>query len=336
MTALWLQLVMVAFVILVASQFLARSADAIGIKTGMGRSFVGVLLLATATSLPELGTGISSIMLVGEPDLAAGDAFGSNLFNLMIIGLLDLYWRNGSILNSVSSAPVLVAILGAGLISLAAIAIFLHGATSLFNGWYLSPISLIIAVLFVLGMYLIYRFDKNGSGHASSSVDGDQYTNTTLVRSCLLYAGSAAVVVGAAVVLANIGDSIAEEMGWHASFVGTLLLAFSTSLPELATCFAALRIRAPELAISNLLGSNVFNMGFVLFMDDLVYFDGTFWSGISQLHILTAVIAVFMSMIVAVSLLVKLPPRVFRFWTLEGATLFVIYIVASVVVFKIA
>ena len=84
MTVLWLQLVMVALVILVASQFLARSADAIGIKTGLGRSFVGVVLLATATSLPELGTGINAVATLNAPNLAAGDVFGSNIFNLLI------------------------------------------------------------------------------------------------------------------------------------------------------------------------------------------------------------------------------------------------------------
>ncbi|MDA1349850.1 MAG: sodium:calcium antiporter, partial [Chloroflexi bacterium] len=91
---LWLQLAVAAAFILGASNYLARSADVIALKTGLGRSFIGVVLLATATSLPEFGTGVSSISLFNEPDLAAGDAFGSNVFNLLIIGLLDLFWRD--------------------------------------------------------------------------------------------------------------------------------------------------------------------------------------------------------------------------------------------------
>ena len=100
-TLFWIQLIGAALVIVVASNFLAKSADVISVKTGLGRAFVGVVLLATATSLPELATGISAITVVGEPDLALGDAFGSNLFNLLIIGLLDIYWREGPILRSV-------------------------------------------------------------------------------------------------------------------------------------------------------------------------------------------------------------------------------------------
>ena len=84
---LWLQLLLSAAFILLASNYLAKSADVISFRTGLGRSFIGVVLLATATSLPELGTGVSSIILVDAPDLAAGDAFGSNLFK-------PVYYRN--------------------------------------------------------------------------------------------------------------------------------------------------------------------------------------------------------------------------------------------------
>ena len=89
----WVQLAAASVVILVGASLLTKSADVIAIKTGLGRAFIGVILLATATSLPELGTGISAVKLLGEPDLAAGDAFGSNLFNLMIIGLLDMFYK---------------------------------------------------------------------------------------------------------------------------------------------------------------------------------------------------------------------------------------------------
>ena len=83
---LWLQLAGAAGIILAASTWLAKSADIIAEKAGLGRSFIGVVLLATATSLPELGTGVSAITIVGTPDLAAGDAFGSNLVNLLLVG----------------------------------------------------------------------------------------------------------------------------------------------------------------------------------------------------------------------------------------------------------
>ena len=110
---LWIVLAGLAGTILVSATHLTKNADIIAFKTGLGRSFVGVVLLATATSLPELATGVSSVLSVGGSggaDLAAGDAFGSNLFNLLIIGVLDLMWRRGPILNSLGSAPALVGV----------------------------------------------------------------------------------------------------------------------------------------------------------------------------------------------------------------------------------
>ena len=101
---------------------------------------MGVVLLASATSLPELGTGISSISIVGDPDLAAGDAFGSNLFNLLIIGLMDLWWRNGPVLNAFGTTAVMVATLGILVIGAATLAITFHSASGLFATWPYKPV----------------------------------------------------------------------------------------------------------------------------------------------------------------------------------------------------
>ena len=108
LAALWVQLGVAAAIIVGASLQLTKSADVIAIKTGLGRSFAGIVLLATATSLPELGTGVSSVAWVGEPDMAVGSAFGSSLFNLLIIGLLDVLWWNRYLLNHVGMSSVVV------------------------------------------------------------------------------------------------------------------------------------------------------------------------------------------------------------------------------------
>ncbi len=334
---LWLQLGAMAAVILFASQFLARSADAVAEKTGLGRSFVGVVMLATATSLPEVGTGISAIVLVDAPDLAAGDAFGSNLFNLMIIGLADLYWRNGPVLTAVKLTSAVVAALGAGLIALAVAAIYIHHATSVTSTWYLSPASVLMIVGFFAAMLLIYRHER-GAVPSGDTEEGTQasYAHQSLRRAFGIYFASAAAVVASAVWLATVGEHIAEEMGWDASFMGTQFLAFSTSLPEIATSFAALRLNAPNLAITNVLGSNVFNMGFVLFVDDLVYSQGTVWAAVSQVHILTGLIAILMTVVVIVGVLTRPRSRMRPGWTPEGVALVAAYVGANVLVFMLA
>ena len=334
---LWLQLAGSAAFILVASNFLAKSADIIALKTGLGRAFVGVLLLATATSLPELGTGVSSVTFVDEPDLAAGDAFGSNLFNLLIIGLLDIFWRNGPILTTVSRTSVVVAILSMTLISLAGAAVIVHYSTEAVSSWYISPFSVALFVVFLGAMYMIYRFQKvqgtKDEAPSEAPSETPDYADESLRRASLTYLAAAAVIVTAAVWLAQTGDRIADHMGWEASFVGTQFLAFSTSLPELAASFAAIRLRATELAITNLLGSNLFNMGFVLFLDDVAYSKGPLWADVSLIHALTAVAAILMTTVVVTGLVGKRRKRPGKYWTVEAVSLIALYLLASVLVF---
>lgn len=330
---LWIQLGLAALLILGASTYLARSADVIALKTGLGRSFAGIILLATATSLPELGTGVSSIVLVGEVNLAAGDAFGSNLFNLLIIGLLDLFWRDGPILNRISTTSVLVASLSIVVIGLAASAIIIHNQTSISSGWYVSPVSIVILLIFLTAMYMTYRFGKLHS--EDGTIENTQYEFDSLIKAVITYTLSATVVIITAIWLAHSGDKVATEMGWDASFMGTQFLAFSTSLPELAAGFAAIRIRAPELAVSGVLGSNLFNMGFVLFVDDLAYTSGAIWTEVSQIHVITAIIAMIMTAVVVIALIDRNRQRPHKHWTFEAITLIGLYVAASVLVFSL-
>ena len=185
---LWLQLAAAAAIILVASTRLARSADVIAVKTGLGRSFVGVVLLATATSLPELGTGVSAITIVGSPDLAAGDAFGSNLVNLVIIALADIYWRRGPVLARFTITAAVVGVLGMAVISITAIAMFVHASTDRFSQWHVSPFTIVLGIAFVAAMYLIYRIDRPASDAEGSP---DQYASTSLAHAGVVYAVTA-------------------------------------------------------------------------------------------------------------------------------------------------
>ncbi len=335
-TGLWIQLLASAAIILFASNFLAKSADIIALKTGLGRSFIGVVLLATATSLPELGTGVSAITIVGAPDLAVGDAFGSNIFNLLIIGLADLFWRNTNspILNSVSTTSVFVCILGIIAISITVLAVYFHAHPQLgsVGSWVISPITIILLICFIASMYLIYRVTQAEQPAESA----DDYASENLLRAGSIYVMAAAVIIGSAIWLANTGEGIAHAMNWEASFVGTQFLAFSTSLPEFAATLAALRINAPELAITNVLGSNLFNMGFILTIDDAVLFSGPLWSSVSSIHVATALFAIIMTSIVMIGLMFRNRSRPFRLFTYESIALIAFYIIASVYVYTFA
>lgn len=330
-TLLWLQLAGAAGIILFAATFMASSADVIAIRTGLGRTFIGVVMLATATSLPELGTGVSSIVWLDEPDLAAGDAFGSNVFNLLIIGLLDFFWRNGPLLNRVSAGAVLIGALGILMIGLAGASIFLHQELDIATGSFISPLSIAILGAFIASMWILYKSEQG-----NDDADDEEEPDTSMQRAFVIYGLSATTVVVAAIWLANVGDGLADELNLERSFIGTQFLALSTSLPEFAASVAAIRLGAPELAISNVLGSNLFNMGFILFMDDLVYLDGPVWEVVDPVHVFTAILAMLMTAIVLVALVTQERGRPGRFFTFEAVMLAGLYIGGSTLIFQIS
>ncbi|MBK50543.1 MAG: sodium:calcium antiporter [SAR202 cluster bacterium] len=327
----WIQLIIAAAVILFTSKYLAKSADNIATKTGLGRSFIGVVLLATATSLPELGTGINAVSRLDAPDLAAGDVFGSNIFNLLIVVVLDSYWRNRSFLGSVYKSTWITATLSISLIILTLIALWNPGEYG-FSIGNVGLLSYLLIIFFIISMFIIYKMDKNQMDHSPQTPDIS--TSTTLTKSFLVYLVSATLIIISSIFLSGAGEEIAHMMNWGESFVGTQLLALSTSLPELATSIAAVRLKAPELAITNLLGSNLFNTGIVLFVDDLFYTNGPIWDQLSNAHIFNGVIAIIMTLVIVTVILIQPKNKTFKFISLESIFLTSCYLIATIYTFQ--
>lgn len=337
MTLTWLlvQLVVSTAIILYAATRLTRAADVIAEKTGLGRSFVGVLLLATATSLPEMGTGVSSVAVYGEMDIAMGAAFGSNLFNLVIICFLDFYWRQGALLSSVSRTSALVAWLGIVVIAVCSVAVLVMRQVDFASTWMLSPASILILGIFFFSMWRIYRMDRVVATlhtHPPHAETEPEHNDMTLRKASWSYVVAAAFVIGGSIWLARTGDGFVKHVGLDASFVGTLFLAFCTSLPEVATSFAALRMGAPDLAVTNVLGSNLFNMGFVLVLNDAAFTRGSIWSNISPVHALTGAFGIAMTALVLIGLHRRAPAR--RVGVFESLGLLLLYVVASIAVYR--
>jgi len=330
----WMQLIIAAIIILFSSTYLAKSADVIALKTGLGRTFVGVVLLATATSLPELATGINAVATLNAPNLAGGDVFGSNIFNLLIIVVLDTYWRNGTFLGSVYNNTWLIAVLSISIISIAVIALWNPLQINVGIG-HIGLFSYILLIFFGLSMFILYQQGKKGEKSQETHEEShDQDKSYTLKKSFIIYGISASIIIISAIFLSRAGEEIAEIMHWGESFVGTQLLALSTSLPELATSIAAVRLRAPELAITNLLGSNLFNTGIVLFADDAFYMNGSIWDAFSNAHILNLGIAILMTCIVFTTILLKPKRKLLKYFGIESVLLVACYLIATIYTFQ--
>ena len=105
----WLEFFLVAGTITVAGSRLTQYGDVLAEKTGMGRTWLGLVVLAAITSLPELATGVSAITWVQAPDLTVGDLLGSCMFNLLILAVVDLLHPPGPVLTAAHRGHLLAA-----------------------------------------------------------------------------------------------------------------------------------------------------------------------------------------------------------------------------------
>ncbi|ALA60293.1 sodium:calcium antiporter [Nitrospira moscoviensis] len=295
---IWLVFAVSAGVIVVVGTKLSRFGDQIAELTGLGRLWIGVVLMAAATSLPEVFTTVSAAWM-DAPDLAAGDLFGAGLTNMLTLGLIDLLHRQKRVWQQAALEHTLTAALAMVLTGLAAFFVLLH--------IHVAPLgvglgSLSLLMLYVLGMRLVFRqedmkrrrleqealVERLAGSHDASAARG-----AALRRAGSGFALGALALLVAAPALAWSADRIAEETGISATFIGTSLLAIATSLPELVTSFAAVRLGAFDLAVGNLFGSNAFNMA-AFFFADLAYRGGGLLAHVGPAHALTALWSIVM------------------------------------------
>lgn len=303
----WVRFILCIVIIFFSGRRVAKYGDIIAGKTGLGGVWTGVVLLALVTSLPELFTGISAITLVGVPDLTIGNLFGANTFNLLNLALLDIAYHNGSLLGAVSPSQRQMGWFSMVLVVVAAVSIFISSRFSALGIGYIGWYTPIIILLYLVFMRIIFRSERRRPSHQEAKLD---YGGIALGRVYLYFAISAAFIIGAGIWLAMIGDEIAVTTGWGESFVGSLLLAFTTSLPEITVSLAAMRMGAVDLAVANMIGSNLFNMT-IIAVDDLLYVKGPVLAAVSESHLLTALVVMVMTLIFIAGLGLK-PKRLFR------------------------
>lgn len=320
----WLQLLICLMAIGFAGFHLSKSGDIIAEKTGLSRSWIGLILLATATSLPELVTGISSVTLANAPDIAVGDVLGSTVFNLAILVVLDALYRRETLYSCAAQGHILSAALGALLIGFAGFSLLLDRAglspVIAHIGWY-TPLILLI---YFAAMRAVYQYEQRTVSEFTEAQTA-RYPDISLSRAATLYALSAVAIIAAGSWLPFVAVDLAALMGWQHSFVGTLLVAAVTSAPELAVTLAALRLGALDMAIANLLGSNLLDIA-ILALDDLGYLPGSLLAAVSPAHALTALVAVMMSTLVIAGLVFRPRTRTVLGISWISAGLFMFYI----------
>jgi cation:H+ antiporter len=273
-------------VVVTAGIVLARAADGVAEATGLGRLWIGSVLLAAATSLPELVTDVSAVRM-GALDLAVGDLFGSSMANMLILAIIDLLPPSRLVLRGAMFDHALAACLAIVLNALAALLVFVRSDAVVLG---VGPGSILLLVLYVGGSRAVYRHaQRNEVGTVRPAVRWG-----ALRRPLLAFTMATIAVVLAAPAFARAAKAIADQTGLGTTFVGTWLVGISTSLPELVSSVAAVRMGAFDLAVGNLFGSNALNMA-VFFVLDVVHAGGGVFAAVDPSHALSACLAVILT-----------------------------------------
>lgn len=237
-----------AFLTVFLSIKISYYADRISNNSGVNKALIGGIVLAGITSLPEFVTCFSAI-IVGNPALAMGDVLGSNLFNIFMICFFDLIFIKKMIFLETSKDHNRV------LIILIINYIFLLLSVGQILNY--SIMSFGIPSIIIVLTYIYYI--KNISRFSDSKIILKEETNTK--RDVLLLILFSFFMIGSSILLTIIVNNLSIIYPkFSSSFLGAIFLGITTSLPEVVTFYTLICIRNYDLALSNILGSNLFNL----------------------------------------------------------------------------
>lgn len=317
---IWIRFLLSAAAVVFAAIKLAEYGDVIAVRTKLGGVLIGTIFLAAATSLPELIASISSFR-IGAPDLAAGNFFGSNMVNVLLLAVVDLINYQVPLLRRVAISHALTATLITILMLITAVSIL--GQIDLTIGW-IGVDSLLIIVAYFGGVWLVQRASKSPLDTPSPAADDPGPEFPSLKRGIAGFLAAAAVLVLVVPILVSSSSEIAVITGLGAGFVGTALLSVVTSLPELLAALTAVRIGAFDMAVGNLFGSSIFNM-LGLGLADFFYLDGRFLGAIDPAFALVALLGILMTNMALLGNLARIERKVL-FLEIDTLLIIIIYL----------
>lgn len=312
-----------------AAMKLSTYADVISEKSTMSGMLVGTVLLAGATSLPEVTTSVSAV-LINNPDIAIGNMLGSNLFNIFILAMFDLFYRQKRLFNDASRDHLYTASLGLMLTLVTMVALVIRVDYTVLG---IGIDAILIAVLYAVGIYYIGKrpTEPTAEREVEQEVVASATDSISVKRAVVGFIIAALVIMAAGTALSVTGDQIAVVTGLGSSFVGSFLIAASTSLPEAVAVFVALKLGNVNLAFGSILGSNIFNM-LIIAMSDVFYQNGSILADVSSSHLVTAIGITILSILVMYSVLRKDVTSKVRY-VLPSMLVVFVYAVSSYLIF---
>lgn len=284
---------------------LSGYADQLADRTGWGEALLGGLFLAGVTSLPDFAATLTAAA-DGYAELAMGNILGSMAVNLAFLALGDLTYRRANLEHAAASSGNLIQ---AGLLIVLLTIPLLAMLTPSFAMLGLHPATPVLLLAYLFGYHLVRRdLDKpmwqprRTEQTVMDQPDRNRSGDQTLPALWVRFAGLALLTGIAGWLLMSSAETLVERTPLSQSLVGTLLTAVFTSLPELVTTLAAIRMGALTLAVGNILGTNCFNV-IVIATADIAYRGGSIYHALAGQQLIWTVIAILLTGILLLGLL---------------------------------
>ena len=244
----------------------ADYVDLLDKKTNMSGAFIGGVILAAVTSLPEFVTSMSSIFIAHKPELIIGNVLGSNIFNLCIFGGSVILAAKAFSKSKIGKSHLATILCTLAACALLALVFFVPAGDSSFGQ--IPVIQINIVSLLILVIYFIsFRF-LSGDDSENDEEDTSPLTvKQIIVRFVLMACG----LVGMSIVVTMLTDTLQEKLSLDASLAGAIFLGVATSLPELSSSIALVRRRNFNAMIGNVVSSNMFNFTIFAVADMLAF-----------------------------------------------------------------
>lgn len=263
-----------AAAIWVAGVQLSNSTDVLSQRLGLGQALGGVILLAIATNLPEIAITVSAAA-AGQVGVAVGNILGGIAIQTLVLVALDIFGMKEKVPLTYEAASLTLVIEGLLVVAVLIVAVMGTQLPGSLIYARVGPAALVIALLWVVGVWLVGRANKGLSWHDSAGDAPDTQPDPKghakaqteqaatrkghgTLRTALVFLGAALVTLVAGVLLERAGDAIAGKIGMSGVLFGATVLAAATSLPELSTGLTSTKAGDYQLAISDIFGGNAF------------------------------------------------------------------------------
>jgi cation:H+ antiporter len=253
-----------ALLTIISSIKVAYYANAMDQKTKVSGSFIGGILLAGVTSLPELVTCLTATF-INNPYMAIGDIIGSNIFNLFVLAFFDIIFIKKMIFNKISHRYLYINALLVYLYVILINSIINKGQNIIFN---IGMPTIVIIIFYII--YILF-LGKINNDHT----DTEKVTEVKNVKLKFIFTAIFMVIVSIGLTL--IADKLTLEYpAFSSSSIGAFLVGVTTSLPEVVSIYALIRMNSYNLAFANIIGSNMFNL-LILALSDILYRNGSIY-----------------------------------------------------------